>query len=56
MKTPEELCSEFEALARPLIEWMCSNCHPHVTSILTPTGAELTEGMVSFQTDDYVKD
>ena len=40
---PEQL-AEFEALARPLIKFLCENFHPHVTVIVTPTNAEFLEG------------
>lgn len=43
--------------ARPLIKYLCENHHPHVTVIVTPTGAELLEGKQSTgQIMDYVKD
>lgn len=48
---------EFEALVRPLIKFLCDNCHPHVSVIVTPTNAELLEGVCSTgQIMDYVKD
>lgn len=48
---------EFEALARPLIKWLCENCHPHVSVIVTPTNAELLEGACSTgQILDYIRD
>lgn len=49
--------NEFEAVARPLIKWMCENCHPHVTAIITPTSCELLEGLCMFpDIDDYLVD
>lgn len=55
MKT--EQMKEFEAVARPLIKWLCENMHPHHTVVVTPTGAELLEGKCSTgQILDYVKD
>ncbi len=53
----DEQRKSFEAAARPLIQWLCENVHPHHTVIVTPTGAELTEGkLVTGQILDYVKD
>lgn len=34
---------EFEAVTRPVIEWLNANCHPHVTVVIEPTGAMLSE-------------
>jgi hypothetical protein len=47
---------EFEALARPMIEWLCKNLHPHVTVIIDCTHAELCEGSMAFTTHDYLVD
>lgn len=48
---------EFEELARPLMKWLCEHCHPHVTVIITPTTAELLEGVGSLgEILDYVQD
>ena len=49
--------NEFELLARPLIQYLCENHHPHVTVIITTTNAELLEGKMSTgQSMDYVVD
>lgn len=48
---------EFEALTRPVIEWLNNNCNPHVSAIVTPTNAELLEGVCSTgEILDYLKD
>lgn len=47
---------EFEALARPLIEWLNNNYHPHTSIRIDNTGAELCEGVMSFVTEDYLLD
>ena len=53
----EQQRTEFEDVARPLIKFLCENCHPHVTVIVTPTNAELLEGMCSTgKIMDYVRD
>jgi len=41
----ESQLDEFEQLARPLIKYLCENYHPHVTILITPTNAELLEGI-----------
>ena len=52
----EQQRKEFEAAARPLIEWLNKNCHPHVTAIIEPGRAELTEGVYSVPIEDYIPD
>ena len=48
---------DFEEIVRPVIKWLNDNYHPHVTVIITPTGAELVEGVQSTgPIMDYVKD
>jgi len=53
----KEQRDEFENLARPVIKFLNDNCHPHVSVIITPTNAELLEGICSTgEILDYVKD
>lgn len=53
----EEQRKSFEAAARPLIQWLNDNVHPHHTVIVTPTSAELLAGECSTgHILDYVKD
>ncbi len=47
---------EFEKLVRPLIKFLNDNFHPHMTIIVDSTSAELIEGIISFNTKDYLKD
>ncbi len=46
----------FEAVTRPVVEWLCANRHPHVTVVITPTGAELLEGTTAYTTTEYLRD
>jgi hypothetical protein len=46
----------FDVAARPLIKWLCENCHPHVIAIVEPTRVELTEGVYFTLIKNYVKD
>lgn len=49
--------SDFEAVVRPVLKYLCENHHPHVTVIITPTTAELLEGLKTIgQVMDYVPD
>jgi len=53
----EKQRKEFEEIARPMLRFLNDNCYPHVTVIITPTNAELTEGVCSTgHILDYVKD
>lgn len=53
----KEKREEFERLSRLLIKFLCDNYHPHVMIIITPTNAELLEGICSTGTImDYVRD
>lgn len=49
--------NKFEELARPMIKYLCENYHPHVSVIITPTSAELLEGLKTVgYIDDYIRD
>lgn len=39
---------EFEALAKPLIQFLRDKCHPHVTIVIDNQSAELLEGLSVF--------
>ena len=52
----EQQRKEFEDAARPLMEWMSKNCHPHVTAIVDYSRVELLEGVNNFCTEDYILD
>ncbi len=47
---------EFEQATRPLMKWIGENCYPHVKVIVDYSRAELNEGVVTFETEDYRKD
>ena len=47
----------FKEAAIPLIKYLCENYHPHVTVIVTPTTAELLEGLKNTgYIDDFIRD
>ena len=52
----EEQRKELEQKVKPVMEWLCKNCHPHVTVIIEPTTAELVEGIATVVTDEFVQD
>ncbi|QHC73800.1 hypothetical protein [Rathayibacter sp. VKM Ac-2805] len=53
--TNDQANAEFEAIVRPVIEFM-NTMHPHHTLIVDSTRAELLEGERVFRTDDYLQD
>lgn len=52
----EEQRNSFHEAAKPLIKWLCDNCHPHVTVLVSPTNAELTESVLNIVDETFVKD
>lgn len=48
---------KLEELTRPILKYLCENYHPHVTVIITPTSAELLEGLKTIgYVDDFIRD
>ena len=47
---------DFEKAARPLMEYLGTNHHPHVFIIVDYGRAEILESSASIVTDDYVPD
>lgn len=47
---------EFLAKSRDLVRWLCDNGNPHMSIIITPTSAELVEGTIGLQTDEFLND
>lgn len=52
----DEQKAEFETKAKDLMNWLCANCHPHMTIIITPTAAELVEGCIGFTSTEFLRD
>jgi len=52
----KEQQEEFKKVSRPLMSFLSDNCYPHVKVIIDYCKAELLEGVLSFITEDYVKD
>ena len=49
--------NKFEELTRPILKHLCENYHPNVTVIITPTSAELLEGLKTIgYVDDFIRD
>ncbi len=45
---------EFKKAARPLVKWLCENCHPHVVALIEPGRIELTESVCAILVNDYI--
>ncbi len=52
----DEQRNEFEKAARPLIEFLNTLSHPHVSVVVDCGRAELSEGVNQFVTEDYIRD
>lgn len=52
----EEQRKKFEEVSRPLIKFLNTLSHPHITVIVDCGRAELSEGVNQFVTEDYIKD
>jgi len=46
----------FEDAVKPVIKWLNDNGHPHMTILITPTGAELVEGIKIMRTEEFLID
>jgi hypothetical protein len=42
--------------AKPLIKWLNENCHPHCTAHVDQNTVELTEGIATNRTDEFLRD
>lgn len=52
----DEKFKAFRDAAEPLVKYLNENHHPHVTVIVTPTRAELVEGIMSVPIEEHIKD
>lgn len=53
--TPEQVDKLNEA-AKPLVKFLCDNCHPHVYVIVDQGIAELVESVCLIKVDEFIKD
>ena len=52
----QDKSKSFEIAVRPLMQWINENCHPHYVVTVDHTRAEVWEGEVCFNTEEYLKD
>ncbi len=43
----EKILGDLKNASLPLIKFLCTNYHPHITAIVTPTSIEVLEGKES---------
>lgn len=48
--------TELGEAAKPLMKFLCDNCHPHVRVIVEPNRVELLEGIASVHNDEFILD
>ena len=56
MTITEQQRKEMLEAAKSLIKWMNENCHPHCTAHVDQNTVELTEGIATDRTDEYLHD
>ena len=57
--TPEsspESMTQFQELTTPLIKYLCENHHPHTHIIITPSTAEIAEGIRAYTDESFIRD
>ena len=47
---------QFEEKAKDMMKWLCENGHPHMSIVITPTTAELAEGVIGITSSEFVVD
>ena len=47
---------ELEEKARPIMEWLAKECHPHIKLLIESNKCELLEGEFIFKTNEYLVD
>lgn len=52
----DEQRQEFEAVTRPVIEWLNANGNPHMAIVIDPTSAVLYGGEIAYTTNDYLRE
>lgn len=46
----------FEAVVKPVMEWMAKNKHPHMSIVIDSINAELLEGVEGVHTEEFLQD
>ncbi len=52
----EKQIEEFDALAKPLVEWINANKNPHTKIIIDSISAEIVDGCYGLYTEEFLKD
>ena len=54
MKLTDEQIEEFSKLAKPMMEFLVKNCHPHTSVSIDSDKAELKEGVAAVVSDRFM--
>ena len=55
MKLTPEQRKEMLAAAKPLIQWLAKNCHPHCQAEVTSAGVTILEGIAFEETFEFLE-
>jgi hypothetical protein len=56
MTITKEQSEQMLQAAKPLIQWINENCHPHTKITVDQTSVELMEGVATNRTEEFLKD
>ena len=56
MQLTDKQIKEMLDAAKPLIKWMNENCNPHCVALVDCTTVELTSGVATARTTEFLKD
>ena len=56
MTITKEQSEQILEAAKPLIQWINENCHPHTKITVDHTSVELMEGVATNRTVEFLKD
>ncbi len=56
MTLTKEQIDQMHEAAKPLLEWINENCHPHCEIHVCPGSVELVEGVAFVPDDSFIKD
>ena len=56
MKLTKEQTDQMIEAAKPLVKFLCENCHPHVHIVIDSASVELFEGQVRVSIEEFIQD
>ncbi len=52
----EEQKDEFERIAKMMMKFLCDHGHPHMSVVIDCNTAQLSEGTIAIQTNEFIRD